>query len=51
MEKLKSIKITIEIETIKETLIEVVEFKEDETMKEFYRRIMNKIREIVLTIK
>jgi len=51
MEKLKSIKVTIEVDTTKDFVTEIVELNDDETMKEFYRRIMNKIREIVLVIK
>lgn len=51
MEHLRSIKITIEVDTNKETIKEELVFQEDEKIKEFYRRIMNKIREIICTIK
>ena len=51
MEHLKSIKVTIEVDTTKETIKEELVLNEDEKIKEFYRRIMNKIREITLSIK
>jgi len=51
MEHFKSIKVTIEVDTTKETVREELVLNEDEKIKEFYRRIMNKIREITLSIK
>lgn len=51
MEKFKSIKVTIEVETTSDIVKEEVELQDKETIKEFHRRILNKLREIILTTK